>query len=205
MRIAVGKSAEANGSEPTLRALQRLRPRRTLYFGADGDVVDRGLPGKQRIGLEQIAGIPVQAGQRLTENPHRPGGGLQQSSGDIEQRRFSASGGADDGDELAMCHRQAGLFYGGVDTVASDTKGHRRIIERDRDRLFGIRHIPPEDWRDALAFCARKFNEALPSPHGALKSLPCRRASCSGTSRPFEAVAWLQAGTRWRCWPSGCG
>jgi hypothetical protein len=60
VRIAVGERAEADRGEPALRALQRLRARRALDLEADGDIVDRGLPGKQRIGLKQIAGIPVQ-------------------------------------------------------------------------------------------------------------------------------------------------
>ena len=57
VRIAVAERAEPDRAEPGLRALARLRTRRALDLEPDGDVVDRGFPGKQRIGLEQIAGV----------------------------------------------------------------------------------------------------------------------------------------------------
>ena len=151
VRIAVGERAEADGREPALRALQRLLARRALDVEADGDIVDRGLPGKQRIGLKQIAGIPVQAGQRLTENLHRPRGGLQKPGRDIEQRRFPAAGRPDDGDELAMRDRQAGLFHGRIDAIPGHAKGHRRIVERDRHWLFVTRHVSPQDLERCLS------------------------------------------------------
>ena len=136
--------------------------RRARDLEADGDVVDRGLPGKQRVGLEQIAGIPVEAGQRLAEDPHRPGGRLQQPGGDVEQRRFSAAGRADDGDELAMRDRQAGLLHRRIDAIIGHAKGHRRIVERDRRSAVSLPAMfLPRIWSDALAVAKDKFNAAL--------------------------------------------
>ena len=151
VRITVGERAEADGSEPALRALQRLLARRALDVEANGDIVDRGLPGKQRIGLKQIAGIPVQPRQRLTENLHRPRGGLQKPGRHVEQRRFPAAGRADNGDELAMGDRQAGPLHGCVDTIPGHAKGHRRIVERHRDWLFVTRHVSPQDLERCLS------------------------------------------------------
>ena len=34
----------------------------------DRDIVERGLPGKQRVGLKQIAGLAVEAGERRAED-----------------------------------------------------------------------------------------------------------------------------------------
>ena len=110
------------------------RARRAGDLEPDRDIVDRGLPGKQRIGLKQIAGLPVEAGQRRIENPHRSRCRLEQPGGDIEQRRFSAAGGSDDGDELAMRDRKPGLLDRGIDAVVGQPKRHRRIVKRDRRR-----------------------------------------------------------------------
>src|SRR6059058_4610430 len=63
----VGIGLEVSG----LRAFQRLRTRHARYLQANADIVDRGLPGKQRIGLKQIAGFAVEAGKRRIKNPHR--------------------------------------------------------------------------------------------------------------------------------------
>ncbi len=55
MRIAFGETAKADALQPILRA--RLAPRSTACRAVSrpiGDILDRGLPRKQRIGLEQI-------------------------------------------------------------------------------------------------------------------------------------------------------
>src|SRR5581483_3661171 len=64
MRVAVGESAEPDRTEPILRAPERLGARRTCDLEPDRDIVDGGLPRKQRIGLEEIAGIAVEVGER---------------------------------------------------------------------------------------------------------------------------------------------
>src|SRR5450432_896442 len=109
MRIAIAERPETDRGEPALRTLQRLRARRALDIEPNGDVVDCGLPGKQRIGLKQVTGLPVEACKRGIEDPHRSRSQLQQTGGDVQQRRFSASGGADNGDELAMLDPERGL------------------------------------------------------------------------------------------------
>ena len=116
---------------------QARRARYALDLEADRDIVERGLPGKQRVGLKQIAGFRVQSAKRPVEDPHRARRRLQQTGGDVEQRRLSAPGGADDGDEFAILDRQPGLFDGGIDARIGDTKRYRRILKRDRYRSRG--------------------------------------------------------------------
>ncbi len=122
MRIAIAERPEPDRGEPALRALQRVRARRALDLQPDGDVVDGGLPGKQRIGLEQVTGLPVEASQGLVENPYRSRGRFEQAGGDVQQRRFSASGRPDNGDELAMLDPEPGLFDRGVDRRVSASR-----------------------------------------------------------------------------------
>jgi hypothetical protein len=86
MRIATTERPEADRGQPGLRAFQRLGARRARYLETKGDIVDRGLPGKQRVGLKQIAGVAVEAGQRCIEDSHPSRYRSQQAGGDIEQR-----------------------------------------------------------------------------------------------------------------------
>src|SRR5436853_70289 len=71
---------------------------------ADGDVFQRGLPGKQRLGLEQVAGLPVQASEHCTEYLDTALRRAEQSGSNVEQGRFAATGRPDNGDELAIGH-----------------------------------------------------------------------------------------------------
>ena len=70
----------------------------------DRDVLQRGLPGKQRLGLKQVAGLAIEPGERLRRKYRRGPRGRDQAGGDVEQGRFAAAGGTDDGDELAVGH-----------------------------------------------------------------------------------------------------
>ena len=46
--------AKPDGGEPGGGSFQRLRARRAFDLKGDGDIVDRGFPGKQRVGLAQV-------------------------------------------------------------------------------------------------------------------------------------------------------
>src|SRR6202035_5296802 len=93
MRIAIAERAEPDRGEPALGALQRLRPRRALDLQPNGDVVDRGLPRKQRVGLKQITGLPVEAHKRGIEDSYRPRRRLEQAGGTFNSVEFPAPGG----------------------------------------------------------------------------------------------------------------
>ncbi len=160
MRIAIAERRKTDRREPGLRAFQRVGARHAGYLEANGDIVDRGLPGKQRIGLKQIAGLPVEARKRRIENPHRSRGWSEQAGGDIQQRRFSASGRPDNGDELAMLDPEPDLLDRGVDARVGKPKRHRRVVKRDRRWLCLVHHGASQLRSDALTACADKFNEA---------------------------------------------
>ena len=57
VRIAVAEAREADAGEPFLGARARIGFRRAGDLQPDRDVLQRGLPGKQRLGLEQVAGL----------------------------------------------------------------------------------------------------------------------------------------------------
>src|SRR6478752_7820776 len=118
-----------------------MAARHARYLQADGDIVERGLPGKQCVGLKQVAGLPVQAGQRRTENPHHSRCRPEQAGGDIQQRGFSASGGPDNGDELAILDREPDLLDRGVDARVGKPKRYRRLVKCDRRRSCGYTRL----------------------------------------------------------------
>ena len=106
VRIAVGEGAETDAREPLLRAGAGFLARCAGGLEPDRHVVDRGLPGEQRISLEQITGLAVERGERRAKDVHAACGGREQTGGDIEQRRLPAAGRADDRDELAIADVQ---------------------------------------------------------------------------------------------------
>ena len=117
------KVIEKAGSLPGIKVDKGLQP---LPF-SPGEVITEGLDGLR---------------QRLVEYLDRSGGRFQQPGGNIEQRRFPASGGPDDGDELAMGDRQPGLLHGRVDAVIGQPECHRRVHKRDRIWLYRIHRVP---------------------------------------------------------------
>jgi hypothetical protein len=117
-------------------------PRRALDLQPDGDVVDRGLPRKQRIALKQVTGVPVEPGQRLVEDADRARRRLEQPGGDVEQCRLSAPRRPDNGDELAMLDRQPGLLDRGIDAIVGQSERHCRVVQRDRRRLRRVHRVP---------------------------------------------------------------
>jgi hypothetical protein len=122
MRIAVGERCQADALQPGLRSLPGLAPRHAGDFQADGDIVPRRLPRHDRVPLEEVAGLAVEAFQSPTEYPHLSGSGPQQSRCHVEQRRLAAPGRADDGDELARPDGQVGLCNGLVGAATGEGK-----------------------------------------------------------------------------------
>ena len=97
----------------------------------DRDVLERGLPGKQRLGLKQIAGLPVEAGERRTENVGTSAGRRNQPGRDVEQGRFAAAGRPDDGDELAVGDRERGVLHRRVAASIGKAERDRDVVERN--------------------------------------------------------------------------
>ena len=109
MGIAVGEGAQADLAQPIGRLLARFRRARSVDLQRDGDVLRRGLPRHQRIGLEEVAGLPVDARQTAAVDFARAGGGLQETGRDVEERGLAAAGRADDRHELAVADVEVGF------------------------------------------------------------------------------------------------
>jgi hypothetical protein len=107
---------------------------------ADGDILQRGLPGKQRVGLEQVAGQAVEVREARAENFDPAGGWRKQPGGDVEQRRLAAAGRADDRNEFAIRDLERGTLHRGIAAAAGQPEVDTHIGERDRRR--GIRLRP---------------------------------------------------------------
>ena len=116
--------SSARGRASRRRRARRLQP--------DGDVFQRGLPGKQRVGLEQVAGLPVERGKRRAENVDAAGGRRQQPGRDVEQRGLAAAGRPDNGDEFAVGDLERRALDRGVGAAAGETERHRHLAERHR-------------------------------------------------------------------------
>ena len=122
-------------------ALPRLGLRGPGDLEADRNVVDRGLPGEQRLGLKQVAGLPVEAGQSGAENPRFAVRRRDQPGRHVEQRRLAAAGRPDDRDEFAVRDIQRGALDGLVGAAVGKPERHIDFFEGDgrRERACGTR------------------------------------------------------------------
>ena len=121
--IAVAERGKPDALEPGLRSLEGLGPGDTSDLEADGDVVARRLPRHDRVLLEKVAGVAVEAGEALAQHEGLAGGGDQQPGRHVEEGGLAATRGADDGDELVGADGEVG---GGDGRVAA-TVGQREL------------------------------------------------------------------------------
>ena len=140
MRIAVAETIEADARKPRLRLCARFRRRHAGDLEANRDILERGFPRKQGIGLKQITRPAVQRVERLAENPDRPRRRRPQPGCDIQQRRFSAAGRPDDRDELAVGDRKRRPLDRLVAAGAGKVEDDIDIGKRDRRCIFAGRH-----------------------------------------------------------------
>src|SRR5438270_7098473 len=102
MRVAVAEAADADAREPLLRAFARFGFQCAGDLQADRNIFRRGLPRKQRLGLKQVAGLPIETGERTAEDFRGTVRGRNQPGSHVKERRLATAGWADDGDELAV-------------------------------------------------------------------------------------------------------
>ena len=160
VRIALAERAEPDAGRASPARARAPRARGVPGgLQPDRDVLQRGLPGKQRLGLEQVAGLPVEPGERRAENVDAPGRRRKQAGGDVEQRRLAAAGRPDDGDELAV---------GDVERGALDRLVGAAV--RPAGRRWSRRPAPPPA-RAVRALCA-----GLPRPHSSDHRCPIVQA-----------------------------
>src|SRR5690606_20311492 len=103
-----------------------------VHFQRDGDVLEGGLPRHQRVGLEEITRLPVEALELAAKYGAPARRGVQQSRSDIEQRGLAASRRPDDGDELTVPYVKVCIRDRGVALARSIRKGDADIAQRHR-------------------------------------------------------------------------
>jgi hypothetical protein len=98
---------EAEALEQRGRAPARLAAGDTLALEREPGVAERVPPRQQQVTLgHQRAGLAPCRGLDAPAHPHLPGVGLLETGQELEQRRFAASGRADDRDRLARPHHE---------------------------------------------------------------------------------------------------
>jgi len=137
VRIARAELGEADAAEPGPRALARQRAADAGGFEPDRDVLQRRLPGKQRLRLEQVTGLTVEPGERRAEDLDPASGRRDEPGGDVEQRGLAAAGRADDRDELAVGDGKRGAIDRGVAAAIGKAKTDRHLRQRDGGRHDG--------------------------------------------------------------------
>ena len=106
VRIAVAEAAEADALAATPRACAAASAH-AAELEPGHHVLQRGAPGHQALGLEHVAGAPVDARRAAAPNTSTaPAARREQPGGDVQQRALAAAGRADDRDELARADRQ---------------------------------------------------------------------------------------------------
>src|SRR5262249_58800206 len=135
--IARADGGEANAGKPGPRALARKRARDAGGLEPDRHVLQRRLPREQRLRLEEITGLPVEAGEWRPEDLDPTSGRRDEPGGDVEKSGLAAAGRADDGDELAVGDGKGGAIDRGVAAAIGKAKTDRHLREADGGRHGG--------------------------------------------------------------------
>ena len=93
MRIGGGELLQLHQAQLLARDLLAFLLGYALHLQAEGDVAERGAPGKQ-LGeiLEHDAAVHAVPGDRLAADADLAGGRRQEAGDDVEQRGFAAAG-----------------------------------------------------------------------------------------------------------------
>jgi hypothetical protein len=134
VRIAFAEVGQAHAGEPVLRAPACLVAAYAGSLEPDRNILERGLPWKQRVGLEKIAGLAVEPGEPRTENVDLARRRRDQPGGNIEQGRFAAAGRADNGNELTIGDRERGALDRRIAAAVRKPEGDGRLRQRNRRR-----------------------------------------------------------------------
>ena len=102
VRVAIGKALEPDHPDKFVGGLLDLVACEMTLPRPEADVLPHRHPRKQRVILKHHAAIAAGAGDGLAVDRDLAGGRLFESGDDPQQRGFSAAGGADHADELAL-------------------------------------------------------------------------------------------------------
>src|SRR5438270_4864876 len=117
VRVAVLEARQADAGDPVASPLARLLARSPQVARAGGDVLQHRLPGKDGVGLEDIADALGDAVDGLPEHLDLAFAGRLQAGDQRERRRLPTAGRSHDGAELAGCDREVEIVEGGVDAA----------------------------------------------------------------------------------------
>jgi len=153
--IAVAEAVEAHAGEPGLALFPGGGPVLAAELEPGDHVVEGAAPRHEGFGLEHVAGVAIDARERLAQHPHRPSRGTQQAGRRVEQRRLAATRGPDDGDELAVGHGEVHVLHGRVAAAALRGELAGDLVEGDGDG-HGYLYF-------AAAFFAKELSKVLSS------------------------------------------
>ena len=135
IRVAVLEAGEANTRDPVASPLPRVAVGNTPIARPRRHVLEHGLPGEDRVGLEHVTDALGDADNRLAEDLDLTLARRLQAGDESERRRLPASGGPDHGAELARLNLEVQVSQRGVnaargreeplgDTAKLDGGGH---------------------------------------------------------------------------------
>src|SRR5207249_5177820 len=111
-RIASLEAAQADQADVVVDEPPLLGFRELLAFQAVGDVLGDGVPGKERVLLEDDRALPAGLGDQLATHAELAAGGALEARQEVEQRGLAAPARADDGEELVVLDLEAHLVQG---------------------------------------------------------------------------------------------
>src|SRR5215204_5658354 len=112
VRVAAGRVPEAGEVEELAGNPLALRSRHAAHLGTEGDILEHGLPGEEREGLEDDAAVRPRPGDRTVADADLAGGRRDEACDHVEDRALAAAGGTDDRDELARRHVKRNVAHG---------------------------------------------------------------------------------------------
>src|SRR5438046_2898182 len=135
IRVAVLEAGEANTRDPVASPLPRVAVGNTPIARPRRHVLEHGLPGEDRVGLEHVTDALGDADNRLAEDLDLTLARRLQAGDESERGRLPASGGPDHGAELARLNLEVQVSQRGVnaargreeslgDTAKLDGGGH---------------------------------------------------------------------------------
>src|SRR6266508_563321 len=114
VRVPIAESRQPDAFDPRVRLVQCLAAVAAAKRQPELNVVEHGLPGKQRVLLKQVRRAAVDAGERLAEHFHDAGARREQTRQHVEHGRFPAAAWTDDRDEASGRDLEADVLHGGV-------------------------------------------------------------------------------------------
>ena len=169
VRVMAGEVAEVVTLEQRVAAAQALLALDTLDLLAQLDVLDDAAPGQQQVLLQHEGDVQARSRDLRAVEQHRAALGAGEAGGEIEQRALAATARADDGNHLAVRHRERHVADRHQRRALSAARRvfHRHSHELEaagaghgcaRQRCIGGPHQP-----SAASFCRSVLRSTFPT------------------------------------------